>query len=271
MISFSAYLFCKRSCVCCSKLRLLLEPPPNAESSLHDHLPFHQRRVPVPHCHKKRSRWPSLNWSWSNITVSRAKLNQNFSFSICFSMCSWQKTNSIVTYIDVEWNYPLHRKCKCTSTLPVPNSTITVNNFLMIIFVCGGGVVCLLVLSFFFAASFSKNQSREIFYTYFGLLDKVIDFWKIPKKEHNMSKKLGNFIDSNNRSPILKVNEWMRWHQKNMILIYGWQLPPNQATFVTVIISNTGDQFDGFKAVVVFEGLVGALGRFGGWSMKIQL
>lgn len=57
VISFSAYLFCKRSCVCCSKLRLLLEPPPNAESSLHDHLPFHQRRVPVPHCHKKRSRW----------------------------------------------------------------------------------------------------------------------------------------------------------------------------------------------------------------------
>ena len=77
-----------------------------------------------------------------------------------------KKTNSIVNiYIDVEWNYPLHRKCECTSTLPVPNSTITVDNFLMIIFVCGGGVVCLLALFFFFffAASFSeKSIPRDI-------------------------------------------------------------------------------------------------------------
>lgn len=102
VISFSAYLFCKRSCVCCGKLRLLLEPPPNAESSLHDDLPCHQRRVPVPHCHKKRSRWPSLNWSWSNITVSWAKLNQNFSFSMCFFHVFKKKIHCNI-YIYIFW------------------------------------------------------------------------------------------------------------------------------------------------------------------------
>ena len=231
VISFSANFFCKRSCVCCSKLRLLLEPPPNAESSLHDHLPFHQRRVPVPHCHKKRSRWPSSNWSWSNITVSWAKLNQNFSFSICFSMCSLtQKTNSIVIYIDVEWNYPLHRKCECTSTLPVPNSTITVDTILMIIFVCGGGVVCLLVFFFFFRSFFfEKSIPRDILWIFWLTGQGPPIFEKIPKKEHNMSKKLGNFIESNNRSPILKVNEWMQWHQ---ILILIWMTVAERRRFL---------------------------------------
>ena len=124
---------------------------------------------------------------------------------------------------------------------------------------------CLLVFHFFFTASFSKNQSREMFYKYFGLLDKVTDFWKNPQKGTQHVKKFGHFIESNNRSPILKVNEWMQWHQHK----WSWYMDGSCPTR-PLLKHSKPDQFDGFQAVVVWGACRGP-GRFGGWSMKIQL